>query len=191
MHTLQQPVTCELNIKNSRFLGRVEPVLSLEDGLQRLAALRQQHPGAAHVCHCLLVGGQVRMSDDGEPGGTAASPMLNVLQHKELDFVLATVVRYFGGVKLGAGGLVRAYTQAVSDALKGAVLERVRVLASATIELDFAHESLTRRMGEAQGIQMQFSYGQRVTVRLEGEQQELEHFLAALQEHTCGAVTVK
>ena len=67
-------------------------------------ALRREHPGAAHVCWALLAGGQSAAVDDGEPSGTAGRPMLDVLRHQDLEGVLATVVRYFGGVKLGAGG---------------------------------------------------------------------------------------
>lgn len=80
-------------------------------------ALRKEHPGAAHVCWALLAGGQSAAVDDGEPSGTAGRPMLEVLRHQELEGVLATVVRYFGGIKLGAGGLVRAYTDSVAQTL--------------------------------------------------------------------------
>ena len=85
-------------------------------------ALRREHPGAAHVCWALMAGGQSAANDDGEPGGTAGRPMLEVLRHHDLDGVLATVVRYFGGVKLGAGGLVRAYTDSIAQALIDAPL---------------------------------------------------------------------
>ena len=80
--------------------------------------MRAVHPGAAHVCWAMLAGGQSAAVDDGEPGGTAGRPMLEVLRHQDLDGVLATVVRYFGGIKLGAGGLLRAYTEAVAQALR-------------------------------------------------------------------------
>lgn len=90
------------------------------------------------------------MSDDGEPSGTAGRPMLEVLRHHELDGVLATVVRYYGGVKLGAGGLVRAYTDAVAAALKNAErIERV-ALADLQIEIDYADEARVRRWIEQQ-----------------------------------------
>ena len=115
--TLHTPAHSDLSIKKSRFIGCVEPMADRAGALARVNALRAQHPGAAHVCWALLAGGQSAAVDDGEPGGTAGRPMLAVLRHQELDGVLATVVRYFGGVKLGAGGLVRAYTDAVAQAL--------------------------------------------------------------------------
>ena len=117
--TLARPVASELVIRKSRFLGCVQPVEGRAQALEIVAQLRAQHPGAAHVCWALLAGGQSAANDDGEPGGTAGRPMLEVLRHQDLEGVLATVVRYFGGVKLGAGGLVRAYTDAVAGAVAG------------------------------------------------------------------------
>ena len=115
--TIASPVTSELLIKKSRFIGCVQPASDRAEAQRVVADLRAQHPGAAHVCWALLAGGQSAAVDDGEPGGTAGRPMLEVLRHQDLDGVLATVVRYFGGVKLGAGGLVRAYTDSVAQAL--------------------------------------------------------------------------
>src|SRR5206468_7994398 len=118
--TLAAPVHSELVIRKSRFLGCVQPVSGRAEALAVVEHLRAEHPGAAHVCWALLAGGQSAANDDGEPGGTAGRPMLEVLRRQDLEGVLATVVRYFGGVKLGAGGLVRAYTDAVAQALLGA-----------------------------------------------------------------------
>jgi uncharacterized YigZ family protein len=115
--TIASPVRHELVIKKSRFLACVQPVSGREEALRVVAGLRAEHPGAAHVCWALMAGGDSAAVDDGEPGGTAGRPMLHVLRQQDLDGVLATVVRYFGGVKLGAGGLVRAYTDAVAQAL--------------------------------------------------------------------------
>ena len=119
-HTLNAPVHSELLIRKSRFIACVQPIDDRARAVAVVASLRAQHPGAAHVCWALLAGGQSAAVDDGEPGGTAGRPMMDVLRHQDLDGVLATVVRYFGGVKLGAGGLLRAYTDAVAQALLGA-----------------------------------------------------------------------
>src|SRR5205085_10396906 len=118
--TIAAPVHHELVIKKSRFLACVQPMADRAGAQAVVAALRVQHPGAAHVCWALLAGGQSAAVDDGEPSGTAGRPMLDVLRHQDLEGVLATVVRYFGGVKLGAGGLVRAYTDSVAQALSKA-----------------------------------------------------------------------
>ena len=107
--------------------------------------MRAEHPGAAHVCWAFLAGGQSAANDDGEPGGTAGRPMLEVLRRQDLEGVLATVVRYFGGVKLGAGGLVRAYTDAVAQALldreEGAAAQDGGV----ALRVPYAMEGLVRR----------------------------------------------
>ena len=143
--TLAAPVNSELVIKKSRFIGCVQPVDGRDAAVRIVDELRRRHPGAAHVCWALMAGGQSAANDDGEPGGTAGRPMLEVLRHQALEGVLATVVRYFGGVKLGAGGLVRAYTDAVAQALLGAeklTLQRLRTLVCA---VPYAMEGMLRR----------------------------------------------
>ena len=149
--TLARAVQSELLIKKSRFLGCVEPVAGRAPAQQRVAALRAAHPGAAHVCWALLAGGDSAAVDDGEPGGTAGRPMLEVLRHQQLDGVLATVVRYFGGIKLGAGGLVRAYTDCVAQALLGAEKTPLRRLVSLRCEVPYAAEGMLRRELDAAG----------------------------------------
>lgn len=135
----------ELIIKKSRFLGCVQPVNSREEAQQIVMALRADHPGAAHVCWALLAGGQSAAVDDGEPSGTAGRPMLDVLRHQQLEGVLATVVRYYGGVKLGAGGLVRAYTDAVAQALLTVPkIPRIRKVPRRCL-CDYALEGMVRR----------------------------------------------
>ena len=143
--TLSAPVHSELVIKKSRFVGCVQPVADRAAALEVVARLRAEHPGAAHVCWALLAGGQSAANDDGEPGGTAGRPMLEVLRHQELEGVLATVVRYFGGVKLGAGGLVRAYTDAVAQALLQAQKVPLRRTVQLACRVPYALEGLVRR----------------------------------------------
>lgn len=188
--TLAAPLYSELVIKKSRFLGCVQPIASQDEGLQRVAELRQAHPDARHLCFSMLVAGQVRQSDDGEPSGTAALPMLRVLQHKELDNVLATVVRFFGGVKLGAGGLVRAYSQAISDPLNTAELIEVKALSELCLQLDYEFESQLRHLAEERGLKLDVDYQQQILARLRGEAQDLEFCRAALQEASSGRIQV-
>jgi uncharacterized YigZ family protein len=147
--TLAHPVHSELLIKKSRFLGCVEPMADRASAQARVAELRAAHPGAAHVCWALLAGGQSAANDDGEPGGTAGRPMLDVLRHQELEGVLATVVRYFGGVKLGAGGLVRAYTDSVAQALLSAERVALQRRIVKACQVPYALEGRVRRALEA------------------------------------------
>ncbi|MGV7210107.1 IMPACT family protein [Oxalobacteraceae bacterium A2-2] len=143
--TLATPAHHELVIKKSRFIACVQPMADRASAQAVVAALWQQHPGAAHVCWALLAGGQSAAVDDGEPSGTAGRPMLDVLRHQDLEGVLATVVRYFGGVKLGAGGLVRAYTDSVAQALLGAAKVPIIKLDTLRCQVPYALEGLLRR----------------------------------------------
>lgn len=149
--TLARPASSELLIKKSRFIACVQPVADRASALAVVAALRAQHPDAAHVCWALLAGGQSAAVDDGEPSGTAGRPILEVLRHQDLDGALATVVRYYGGIKLGAGGLVRAYTDAVAQALLSA--EKRPIVRQVTLHcsLPYALEGALRRELDASG----------------------------------------
>lgn len=151
-YTLSAPVHSEQLIRKSRFIGCVQPVAGRAEALAVVAALRAQHPGATHVCWALLAGGQSAAVDDGEPGGTAGRPMMDVLRHQDLDGVLATVVRYFGGVKLGAGGLLRAYTDAVAQALVGAVKVPLQRMQTLRCDVPYALEGLLRREAHSAGF---------------------------------------
>jgi len=162
-HTLTAPVHHELLIKKSRFIACVQPMTDRAGAQAVVAALRAQHPQAAHVCWALLAGGQSAAVDDGEPSGTAGRPMLEVLRHQDLEGVLATVVRYFGGIKLGAGGLVRAYTDSVAQALlhaeKVAIVRHARLRCSAP----YAQEGMIRRELDAFGAALlEVSHGDAV-----------------------------
>ena len=134
--TIARPVDHELVVKKSRFLAHLSPVTSVAEADAVIARVRKEHWDARHHCVALVVGAhadQQRSTDDGEPSGTAGVPMLEVLRHRQVTDVVAVVTRYFGGVLLGAGGLVRAYSSAVSGALdvarpvRRAVLTEVRV----------------------------------------------------------------
>lgn len=144
--TLKFPVFDEIEIKKSRFLAWVEPVQSPEDAKSRIETLRQQYSDARHVCSAFYVQGASGLSDDGEPSGTAAKPMFNVLNHKDLINVVAVVVRYFGGIKLGAGGLSRAYGGSVSKALLQAEYQVVERMWTLQLHLPFSLEGGVRRV---------------------------------------------
>ncbi|PZR51980.1 YigZ family protein [Xylanimonas oleitrophica] len=143
--TIAAPVDHELVIKRSRFLAHLAPVTSVEEADAVVARLRKEMWDARHHCVALVVGShadQQRSSDDGEPSGTAGVPMLEVLRHRAVTDVVAVVTRYFGGILLGAGGLVRAYSSAVSEALDLARPVHRRVLTEVTV--DVAHADAGR-----------------------------------------------
>jgi uncharacterized YigZ family protein len=149
--TIISAVHHELLIKKSRFIACVQPMTDRAAAQKVVAELWTQHPGAAHVCWALLAGGQSAAVDDGEPSGTAGRPMLDVLRHQDLEGVLATVVRYFGGVKLGAGGLVRAYTDSVAQALLKSEKVAIIKLRQLVCTAPYAMEGMLRREIETAG----------------------------------------
>jgi uncharacterized YigZ family protein len=161
--TIASAVVSELLIKKSRFIGCVQPVPDRSTAQAIVASLREQHPGATHVCWSLMAGGHSAAVDDGEPSGTAGRPMLEVLRHQDLEGVLATVVRYYGGIQLGAGGLVRAYTDCVAQALKGAT--KVPIVKARTLQcsVPYALEGMLRRaIDAAGGVLQSVQHGEQV-----------------------------
>jgi uncharacterized YigZ family protein len=168
-YTLAAPVTAEIDIRKSRFIALAIPVADRDAAMVQLGLIRAQHPAATHVCWALLAGGQSGMSDDGEPSGTAGRPILEVLRHHEVDSVLAAVVRYYGGIKLGAGGLVRAYTDAIASAMQLAErIERI-ALSDLRVQIDYADEARVRRWIEQAGhelVESAYDMTVRLTVRL-------------------------
>lgn len=144
-YTLKEAVHGELWIKKSQFITCVQPVAGRAEAVALVNDLWALHPEATHICWALMAGGESAAVDDGEPGGTAGRPMMEVLRHQGLEGVLATVIRYFGGIKLGAGGLVRAYNSAVAQALIGA--EKVPLVRRKTLQcsVPYSMEGLLRR----------------------------------------------
>jgi uncharacterized YigZ family protein len=187
--TILAPVHHELIIKKSRFIACVQPTADRAGAQKVVASLRAEHPGAAHVCWALLAGGQSAAVDDGEPSGTAGRPMLDVLRHQDLEGVLATVVRYFGGVKLGAGGLVRAYTDSVAQALLKAekvAIIRLRLLRCAA---PYPLEGLVRRELELAGATLeQVEHQQEVGFTFSLPDDRADALMARLNEAGSGRV---
>ena len=179
--TLAAAVHSELIIKKSRFIGCVQSVSGRAEAQQVVAALWAEHPTATHVCWALLAGGQSAAVDDGEPSGTAGRPMLEVLMRQELEGVLATVVRYYGGTPLGAGGLVRAYTDSVAQALLKADKVPIRRWLLRECQVPYAQEGQVRRLLDQHEARLQ-SVQHHDHVRLQFEVEEghwpaLEHAL--------------
>ena len=148
----------EYVVKKSRFIARVIPVANRGEVNAAVAKSRLDYPDAGHHCWAYLLGKPsdargAGMSDDGEPTGTAGKPILNVLQHGQLGDVLVIVVRYFGGIKLGAGGLVRAYSTATGQALEAAPVQARRELERLRISGDFSAEQAIRYfLGTVDGV---------------------------------------
>lgn len=125
----------EIIIERSKFITKLFKINTEDDAKTILNNLNNEYKDSTHICYAYIVGKIKRFNDDGEPGGTAGIPILNVLENNDLNYLLAVVIRYFGGTKLGAGGLVRAYSNSVSECLK---LAQISELVDGTIvEISF------------------------------------------------------
>lgn len=152
--TLKKPVTAQLEIKKSAFIAYAYPVNSREQAMFHVEQLRVKYPDACHWCWAYIIGDpdnttSAGFDDDGEPSGTAGRPILNVLQHKSIGNIIIIVVRYFGGIKLGAGGLTRAYAGSAQAAVDEMVLLPFVPMVQIQILADFANESQCRYVVES------------------------------------------
>ncbi|MBB6118365.1 YigZ family protein [Nocardiopsis algeriensis] len=190
MRTIRRDGEYELEIKKSRFLCAMARVDSEEAARAFIAARRKEHWSATHNCTAYVLGedGDVqRSSDDGEPAGTAGVPMLEVLRHRELTDTVAVVTRYFGGVKLGAGGLIRAYGNAVSAAVDElGVLERRRLLVVDVYADYVLGGRLESDLRDSSLIVRGTSYEERVRVEVALPEEDLAEFEVRLAELTGG-----
>ena len=139
----------ETEIRKSRFIARIAPVHGRDQVKALVQQAWQEHPDARHVCWAYQIGqpgsaAEAAMNDDGEPSGTAGKPILNVIQHKDMGDVAVIVIRYFGGIKLGAGGLVRAYAGAAESVLSAVGREVNRPMEQVVVSLPFALEQPLR-----------------------------------------------
>ncbi|EDM47061.1 YigZ family protein [Marinobacter algicola] len=149
----------ETEIKKSRFIARVAPVLSRDEVKAWLEQARNDHPDARHICWAYQIGrpgaaAEAAMNDDGEPSGTAGKPILSVIQHKDLGDVLVMVIRYFGGIKLGAGGLVRAYAGATEAVLSEVDRVIQQPMSRVTVTMTFADEQPLRHWCDQNGAEI-------------------------------------
>lgn len=180
----------ELVEKRSRFLGRVWRVSSEEEARARIEETKKRHYDARHNCWCYVIkDGPVRYSDDGEPQGTAGQPMLGVFQKEGVVNVCCVVTRYFGGVLLGAGGLVRAYTQSAKDALDAAGISVVRRWVAMEIPCTYAQlESIRREVENARGVVENVDYGADVVLSALLPEEGAADFAAHLLDVSAGTV---
>ena len=178
--------------KRSRFIGHVWRVESEEEARSRIEKTRKKHYDARHNCWCYIIkDGPVRYSDDGEPQGTAGQPMLNVFQREGVVNVCCVVTRYFGGILLGAGGLVRAYTQSAKDALDAAGISVVRRWVAMEVPCTYAQfEAMRREVSAFGGVVEEVDYGSDVVLSALLPEERAEEFAAHVLDATAGTVEV-
>ena len=177
-------------IKKSRFITRLFSITNRDQAMQALEQARSDYPDARHHCWAYQIGppsspGTAAMSDDGEPSGTAGKPILNVIQHKDIGDAMVIVIRYFGGIKLGAGGLVRAYSQATQQAYDVGETELKVDLDEFKLTCNFSDEQAIRHwLTQHQGKVVTIDYQQEVSMAValdEAQLSELQAFLNSLK----------
>ena len=176
--------------KKSRFIGRVWPVETEEEALAKIAEMKKQHYDATHNCWAyVLKSGAMRFSDDGEPGGTAGNPMMQVLQKENLFNVVCVVTRYFGGTLLGAGGLVRAYTKGAKIAVDAAGKSMKRVWSVLYIPCPYTFYERVKLETEAfGGVIRDTQFGAEVELEILVAQLQAQAFLDKILDMTSGTV---
>lgn len=190
--SIQSPIISEIDIKKSRFITYLYPIETEEDFQNHLANIRKEHYKATHHCQAFILNDDSsiqRMSDDGEPSGTAGVPMLEVLKNNDLTYVMAVTVRYFGGTKLGAGGLIRAYSSAVSEALKEATIIKNITQTMVDLIIDYSqNDTFTYLMGETELpiTIMDTQYTDKVTYQLAIDQDQVDDVYNRLVERFNG-----
>ena len=180
----------EFTEKKSRFIGRVWPVETEEEALAKIAEMKKQHYDATHNCWAyVLKSGAMRFSDDGEPGGTAGNPMMQVLQKENLFNAVCVVTRYFGGTLLGAGGLVRAYTKGAKIAVDAAGKSMKRVWSVLYIPCPYTfYERVKLEVEAFGGVIRDTQFGAEVELEILVAQPQAQAFLDKILDMTSGTV---
>ena len=194
--TILKAVACEIEkIKGSRFLAFLEPASDRESAENRLRELRKKYPDATHHCFAYTTGadGQFfqRYSDDGEPAGTAGRPILQVIEGHELKNVLLVVVRYYGGTKLGTGGLVKAYTEAAAEVT--ALAEILLVEAQSEINLQFEYsllKTIQQHCEQYKAKTLNQEFAADVQLKIEIRSADREQFILEAVDKTHGQVMI-
>ena len=183
----------EFTEKRSRFLGHVRMVENEEEARAFINEMKKKYYDARHNCWCYSIqGGPERYSDDGEPQGSAGIPMLEVLRRRGVTNAVCVVTRYFGGVLLGTGGLLRAYTRSTADALDAAGLAAVRPWAETELDCSYGQlEKLKSEAAAAGGILEDVVYGSGVTLKVLVPAEDAEAFAARIFDRSAGLVKVR
>ena len=193
MKSIKETVITEHVVSKSVFVNYLIPVSNVEDAKQELDALRAKYPDANHHCFCYIIGNNQEVqkySDDGEPSKTAGLPMLEVLKKHDLTNVLNVSIRYFGGIKLGAGGLVRAYTKSVSNGILECTFTSLQKMHNIEVTIPFDLIGHVEKYLRDHHTSLDTVYDSQVHYHfdiLESEYQQLEE---TLQDRTNGKAAV-
>lgn len=161
MYTINNEYIYELEIKKSRFISVLKKVKDITEIDKILSDLKEEYKDATHYCYAYIIDNKKKSSDDNEPGGTAGLPILQALEKNNLNYVLCVVIRYFGGIKLGAGGLIRAYSKATSEAIRNS--EKIELIKGLEIKFTTNYEEQKRIDYLLKDYQFTKEYGTSIT----------------------------
>ncbi|MFF1834531.1 YigZ family protein [Streptomyces sp. NPDC058231] len=185
----------ETEINRSRFICALAPAATEQEAQEFVARIRREHPAASHNCFAYVIGADAsvqKASDDGEPGGTAGVPMLQMLMRREMRYVAAVVTRYYGGVKLGAGGLIRAYGGVVGEALDalGTVTRQRFRLATITVDHQRAGKLQNDLRATGRAVR-EVRYTEAVVIEIGLPDADIEGFRGWLADATAGEAVLR
>ncbi len=194
--TLAAAAETELKEKGSRFIARAAPVDLVQAADAFIADLQKQHYDATHNCYAYIVGrgadAVFRFNDDGEPSGTAGKPILQSIRGRELTNIVVVVTRYFGGIKLGTGGLIRAYGGAAAQVLDAATIKKIYATRPVFLECPYAAiGKIENCLKKNNGKIIQANYGEHVQLTVELREHRVESFVTQIIEITAGTVAPK
>ncbi|MER6615904.1 YigZ family protein [Streptomyces xantholiticus] len=185
----------ETEINRSRFICALAPAATEEEAQAFVARIRKEHPTATHNCFAYVVGADAavqKASDDGEPGGTAGVPMMQMLMRREIRYAVAVVTRYYGGVKLGAGGLIRAYGGVVGEALDAVGTVTRKRFRLATVIVDHQRAGKLENDLRATGRQVrEVAYADAVRIEIGLAESDVDSFRAWLADVTAGTARLE
>ena len=161
MKTVKENIENEIIINKSRFITLLIKINNLDEIEKNLKEIKKKYKDATHYCYAYIIGNKEKCSDNGEPSGTAGMPILNVLKQNDLANILCVVIRYFGGIKLGAGGLIRAYSTSASEALNKTNI--VNLIKGYKIVIEFNYDNIKQINYLLKDIQIKKEYGNTIT----------------------------
>ena len=192
--TIKEDGQVQKEIKKSRFICHAKRVYSEEEARDFITAIKKEHYKATHNCSAFIVGERSeikRTSDDGEPSGTAGVPMLGVLENHNLTNVCVVVTRYFGGIKLGAGGLIRAYAGSVALAVKEIGIIEIKEQAGIAIQMSYAqYQEYSNFLREHKLTEIDTNFTDQIDTIIYVDKEEKENIKSALVEFFNGKVTL-
>lgn len=189
MKRITGAISNQITVRKSDFICTLIPVNNVNEALEQLTLLRKKYYDATHNCYAYIVEDGIKYSDDGEPSQTAGLPIYNVLEKNELTNILAVVTRYFGGILLGAGGLVRAYTKATTEALAVAEIVEINTYQKILVTIDYPKVDILINKIEAEPIERQFGKDVKMTYLI--LENQVDSFVNLIQELTNGDAKIE